>query len=363
MNLDFSRERWQRVAATYDAWWRGELDRPLIAVGMQGRDPGRPEPDLPWHRFLPFYDLSIPADAIADRVAYELECAGWLGDGFPSIHPNFGAGAIAAFMGLELKNGDDTVWFHNPDPVPPPEMALRFRDDTVWFRRAVDIVQAMVDRFEGMVQIAMPDLGGNLDILSSYRPSELLLMDLYDYPDDIKRLTWEAHAAWWQYFDAFNAILQPVNHGYTSWTPLLSSDTSYMLQCDFCYMIGPDMFAEFVLPELAATSRRLANPFYHWDGPGQIPHLDHLLSIPELKGIQWVPGAGSPDVTEWPDLFRRIRAGGKLAQVVPGRKGIYSLDAVAEQVGSARGLYILGGIDPDGAADAVRFLKTYGVEP
>ena len=53
-------------------------------------------------------------------------------------------------------------------------------------------------------------------------------------------------------------------------------------------------------PELAASCRRLKNAFYHLDGLGQLPHLKSLLSIPELKGIQWVPGDGQPDVTEWP---------------------------------------------------------------
>jgi hypothetical protein len=44
------------------------------------------------------------------------------------------------------------------------------------------------ERFQGVVQIGMPDLGGNLDILASFRPNEKLLLDLVDEPEEVKRL-------------------------------------------------------------------------------------------------------------------------------------------------------------------------------
>jgi 5-methyltetrahydrofolate--homocysteine methyltransferase len=330
-----------------------------VAVTVRDRDPGRPEPELPYHLFTSFYDLSVPAEAIVDRWVYELECTRFLGDAFPSLWPNFGPGAIAAFMGLELKNGGNTVWFHCEHPVAPPELSLAATDDNRWFRRCAEIMRVAVDRFEGMVQIGMPDLGGNLDVVASYRPAELLLMDLYDYPADIKRLTWEAHEAWWWYFDAFNAILRPSNPGYTAWTPLLSPDPYYMLQCDFCYMIGPDMFVEFVQPELDAMCRRLANPFYHLDGPGQLPHLDHLLTIPNLKGIQWVPGAGQPDPDGWPNVYRRIHNANRLAHVIGGKDPMQCFDTVVAQLGTASGLYYITAVAPDQAADAAAWAARY----
>jgi 5-methyltetrahydrofolate--homocysteine methyltransferase len=68
-----------------------------------------------------------------------------------------------------------------------------------------------------------------------------------------------------------------------------------MLSSDFSYLIGPAMFDEFVKPGLADSCRRLPHSFYHLDGPGQLAHLDSLLAIAELDGIQWVPGAGQPE--------------------------------------------------------------------
>ena len=156
--------------------------------------------------------------------------------------------------------------------------------------------------------------------------------------------------AWWQAFDWLNALLRPPNPGYTAWTPIFSTEPYYMLQCDFAYMIGPGMFDEFVKPELAATCKRLKNAFYHLDGVGQLPHLDSLLSIPELKGIQWIPGDGKPGEKHWPEVYRKIRAAGKLIQI---HGGIDVLDAVAEQVGSAKGIILIGSVDRKNE-DAVR---------
>jgi 5-methyltetrahydrofolate--homocysteine methyltransferase len=189
----------------------------------------------------------------------------------------------------------------------------------------------------------MTDLGGNLDIASTFRPNENLLYDLYDCPEEVIRLASEGHDAWWQCFDVINRQVN-LNPGYTAWCPIFSEQPYYMLQCDFCYMIGPEQFEQFVLPELAASCRKLRNPFYHLDGPGQLPHLDALLSIPELKGIQWIPGAGQPDCTRWPEVYRKIRAAGKLIQIYAGQGalGWEALDIIADQLGSAKGIIMIG---------------------
>ena len=72
MSIDFSQQRWQRINENYRLWWAGELERPLIQLMLTGRDSGRPEPDLPHYSFQSFYDLSVPAEAIIDRLDYEL---------------------------------------------------------------------------------------------------------------------------------------------------------------------------------------------------------------------------------------------------------------------------------------------------
>ena len=362
MSIDFSAERWAKVKEDSRLWWAGKLKRPLLQMTTTGRDPGRPEPTTPTpNRGITSYNLKYSPEAIVDRWDYELEIREFLGDAFPNLWVDFGAGVVAAFMGALADPALDTVWFHPAQEREVTELDFRFDSENPIVRRIADIYRIGMQRWNGQVQMGMTDLGGNLDILSTFRPSEKLLLDLYDHPDHVKRLTWQAHDIWWKYFNQFNQILQPTkkgfNPGYTAWTSIFSEEPYYMLQCDFCYMIGPDMFDEFVKPELEATCKKLKNAFYHLDGPGELAHLDSLLSIKELKGVQWVPGAGQRDVDEWPEVYQKIRAAGKLIQTFASMK---TFDSLVEKLGSAEGMVNILPVKPSQRGEAEAFLRKYG---
>jgi hypothetical protein len=120
-----------------------------------------------------------------------------------------------------------------------------------------------------------------------------------------------------------------------------------MMQSDFAYMISPDMFERFVVPDLTACCKTLDHGFYHLDGKGQIVHLDHLLSIERLRGIQWIPGDGQPPPDRWLPLLKRIRDGGKLCQVFVSPEGART---IVQNLGGKGFLLVIGHANP-GFAD------------
>ncbi|MCK4591563.1 MAG: hypothetical protein KAT86_07395, partial [Candidatus Latescibacteria bacterium] len=248
----------------------------------------------------------------------------------------FGPGVMAAFLGACLDNSTGLVWFHPQGDLPITEWHFEYDPDNVWFKRVKDICAAAMEFWQGKVLVGMTDLGGILDILSTFHPGEKLLLDLYDHPEEVKRLIWEAHKVWHRYFKEINEVLQPVNPGFVDWGGMYSEKPICMLQCDFCYMIGPDMFDEFVKPELKSTSEKLGRSFYHMDGPGQLPHLDSLLTIDSIDGVQWVPGFDNPDSAHYPELFRKIHAAGKKIQCYAD---FDELDAIIEQIGTRKGIH------------------------
>ncbi|MEI7833908.1 MAG: hypothetical protein WCJ56_12025 [bacterium] len=358
MPIPFSSDRWEKIRADYNDWWAGKLTRPLIYMPVWGRDPGREKPKLPRVSMdTTAFDLSVSAADMLNRWDYELCGKEYLGDSFPYLWPDFGPGVIAAFLGATPNTGAGTVWFHPPQQQEIADIHFSYAPDNIWYQRIKDIYRAGLERWNGNVLLGATDIGGNLDILHSFRPGNELLYDLIDYPEEVKRLTWDAHHLWWQYYDEFKQLLQPVNPGYSAWASIFSADPYYMLQCDFAYMLSPEMFDEFVRPELNASCDRLTNAFYHLDGIGQLPHLDSLLRIESLKGIQWIPGAGQPDYTHWPQVYRKIRNAGKLIQLYGD---IGTLDAVAEQLGSAEGIILLTGCDMAHRTDAEDALRRYG---
>lgn len=358
MSIDFSRQRWQRIEESFSLWWAGILKRPLIYVTIRGRDPGRGEPQLPHFPFTAYYSDDIAEEDIVDRWDYELSCKRYFGDSFPHVWPNFGPGVLAAFLGARAELKSDTVWFFPSSDQTVTELSCENFTAHPWFKRIVKLCENALNRWQGMVQIGMTDLGGNLDVVSSFLPGEKLLMELYNFPENVKKLTWDVHHAWWRCFLSINRVLQSRNPGYTLWAPIFSQHPFFILQCDFSYMIGPEMFDEFVKPELIATCARLENTFYHLDGPGALVHLDALLRIEELRGIQWVPGSGNPDCTHWPSVYRKIHESGKLIQI-SGK--LEEFDTVVEQLGTCEGVLYIGEAHASQESAVRELLQKYGV--
>lgn len=309
----FTDEDWARVECDWAAWWAGELDRPMVVIQYDQTPPGADLPDAP--AFLTNLPPDLTAEAIIDRYHARLEHTRWAGDAFPKWHPNYGPGIGAAFLGCRVRPAPDTVWFEPPRSVPLEDLHFEYDSDNPWWRRVRDVTRAAVGRWGRDVAVAHTDIGGNLDILASFRPVQDLLTDLLDAPHQVDRLVREITSLWLRYYRELDDLIRPTCRGTTPWAPIFSNGACYMLQCDFCYMISPAMFQRFVLPDLAASCDALDHAFYHLDGKGALPHLDTLLAIDRLRGIQWIPGTGAPEPEHWPDVLSRIRNAGKFCQL------------------------------------------------
>lgn len=362
MPIHFDADRWRRVQTTYDSWWKGELQRPVVELTAPNRQPDRPCPPYPVLSQANCTDLSLPVDGLIDRLDWELSRKTFLGDAFPLVNLDiFGPGVVAAFAGAILDNSSGRVWFHPPWPDRPiSDMHIQLDPESVWLARVEEICASAMKRWQGQVLVSMTDLGGNLDILQSFMTAERLLMELYDQPDEVVRLLWEAHDTWRECYRRINAVLQPVNPGYSDWSGIYSDRPSYILQCDFSYMIGPKMFRQFVAPELERTCQDLDRSFYHLDGAGQLPHLDQLLAMEDLDGIQWVVGANGGREEDWPEVRRKIAQSGKRTQAF-GDLGV--LRTLIEQAGTARGMHYRAAWPEVGDEDeARRALAEFGAD-
>ena len=319
INMRFTEEDWQRHEQTWKAWWAGELDRPTVIIqGFEARSTA-PLPDAPG--FAAHLGMDMPADEVIDRYQAHLEATVFYADAWPKWWPNFGPGILAGFIGANVHVTPETIWFEPADRSPIDRLRIGHDADSVWYRRIRQLTETAVRRWGRNVSVGHTDLGGNLDILASLRTTGQLLLDLYDSPEQVARLAGEITRLWIRYYDELDAIIRPSGRGTTPWAPIWSPGRCYMLQSDFCYMISPQMFERFVLPDLAACCDRLDHGFYHLDGKGQLPHLDMLLSIKRLAGVQWIPGDGQPPPEKWLDVLKRIRDAGKLCQLFVDPEG------------------------------------------
>lgn len=342
-NIEFSSNRWVSVRDTYRKWWAGELSRPIIPVEMNGRAPGRACPEVPLLSQTTCTLTEFSASQIVDRIDYELSGKYYRGDAFPYFNMDcFGPGVVAAFLGAEIVNQTGHVWFET-NPISADEIEnLHFKYDAgnKWLNRVKDIYRAGMDHWRGQVLMGMPDLGGICDILAVFMPGGELQIALYENPDEVKRLIGELQELWFRYYDELLPLVSPDGCMMTDWSSILNLEPGYIIQSDFSVMVSPGMFDEFILPELKETCRRLKKSVYHLDGPEEIRHLDSILSIEDLDGIQWIPGAAAPNISEWPELYDKLSDSGKLLQLINDFPDMKLYDKAFDMTSRAAGRHL-----------------------
>jgi hypothetical protein len=355
INLNFTPKDWERIERDWTAWWHHDLDRPMVVVDVYEWQGISFIPQLKgWEVTKDTY----PIDKILDYYQNILENVQFYGESWPRWWPNFGAGIVAGFLGARVSCDENTVWFEPTSESSPANIHPRYDADNFWWRWVKETTQGAIDRWGNQITVATTDLGGNLDILASLRGTQNLLMDLYDAPEEVERLVAKITQLWLGYHDALFEIIHTADNGTTSWAPMWSPGRYYMLQSDFCYMISPAMFERFVLPDLEACCNHLDYGFYHLDGKGQIPHLEMMLAIENLRGIQWIPGDGAPPPERWLPLLKRIRDAGKLCQVYVSTEGALT---IARDLGGKGFAFMIN--DPPPEEEIKGLLKTLGGNP
>jgi len=340
------KDDWADARDRMAAWWEGEpTDRPLIQVTA-------PKNDAPDHLrgFSAGYEhwglAQFPDDPDRTIDSYEAWCSHthFGGEAFPNFWVNFGAGVMGAYLGAEPTFRADTMWFGAQwdeklakgwDDLSGP----RLDENEVWWKRTRRATERAVDRGRGKFIVGATDIGGIADVIASLRGPKSLLVDLQLRPNDVKSLSRKLVEIWHRCHDELLDIIDWRSNGSSAWMGIWSPLKWYPLQCDFAAMLSPNRFDEFVLPYLKDQCQRLDHAIYHLDGPGEICHLGSLLSISELRGIQWVPGSGEDlagfhcGSEKWTPLYEKVLGSGRaLVLSVP----LESVEPVIRRLRSSR---------------------------
>ncbi len=241
----------------------------------------------------------------------------FFGHAYPYFFVNFGPGSLAACLTgfLKFSKEGDTSWFELSEPMAWDKiMSLKLDPENIWWKRTLEMTKILLRNRKDRYHVGIPDLGGNIDILASLRTSLQLIEDVAAETDLVLEACWHINKLWKQAYEELYQLHQAEgNDGSSAWMGLWAPQRWYPLQADFSYMISPRHFEKLIAPILRDQCQYLQNSVYHWDGVGEIPHLDLLLAIPELDAIQWVPGANKPQCEdpEWYPLYDRIQKGNK----------------------------------------------------
>lgn len=340
---------WELTKLEYEKWWNKETKKPLLSITVsKEKYKGK---TYKWDGWDLLREKDNPEKAV-DNFERRAQDILYLGGAYPNLWLNLGPGVLAAYITGFLKFTGDTAWFEHPMEWDDIEKLLDSLDENnEWWLYTKRLAHLIGGKSQGKFVPGMTDIGGIADVLASLRGTENLLIDLIERLELVVMAMDKILELWHYVYDEIDGILSQYMEGTSAWMGLWCPRRWYPIQCDFSAMISPKMFERFVAPYLKEQACRLDHTIYHLDGPGEIPHVDMLLDIEEIDGIQWVPGAGNPNVISeaWLKLYERIQKKGKLLVLNCDSITLDKIQWLFERI-SPEGVYVSGHCDSEDEA-------------
>lgn len=305
MELEF-KQNFDKVQKRWAAFWKEENKAPLVSIEFpkEGVEPIE-KPVL-----MSGYDGNFKP--VIEQLIGWAQTHDFLGDSIPYFYLTFGADHVAALFGADLKFDFDaeTSWCI-PFVKDWDSVEIKFNPDCFWFDRTIRFLRELRRECDGRLMIAGPTLPYGLDILAAIRGPENLLMDMAIEPETIKALEKDVCKTYKKISDVIFDELGYKDFGSINRHGMYSLKKTDVIQCDISCMIGPDMYQNFALPYTRHDADYLDDVEYHLDGPGALKHLETLCAVDNVDVIQWVPGAGEAETTDWTNLHVKIDQLGK----------------------------------------------------
>lgn len=234
-------------------------------------------------------------------------------EAIPTFCPDLGPDQFAAFYGEELTFGENTSWANGSrkDFATEDFPELFFNKEGVYYQKLSELMKAMLENGKGRYITGIPDIHPGADCLVSMRGPQQLCIDTLENPEFIVEQSQKLFKGFKEVCEDFYEMTKGYQVGSTNWMEVWHPEKWYVASCDFSCMISQNMFEELIVPELLDEIDYLDASIYHLDGPDALKHLDRLLQIEKLKGIQWVYGAGAPTASHWLDIIAKIQKAGK----------------------------------------------------
>ncbi|WP_044289223.1 hypothetical protein [Robinsoniella sp. KNHs210] len=299
----------QHLYERYEKFWNCSNNTPILLLsGIKDYIP--PCGHTPNSMMERWMDI----DYLIERERLRLAHSFHLGDAFPLVNPNLGPDIFGASLGADIIFEESTSY--SVPFVQDWTEDFSFHEGNNWWQKIKEITKAFVEDSRGEYFVGITDLHPGADGLASIRGSQNLCFDVIDQPEVFKNARKILLPAFQQQFEELCRITQKYQKGISNWMGLFKQDPWYVTSSDFICMVSNEDFQELIFPEIVEEIRYLkGNTIFHLDGPGALKHLDTLLEIPELAGIQWVYGAGQPSAKHWIDVLKKIQKKGKTINI------------------------------------------------
>lgn len=328
------KNNWHETKDIFKAWWNRSLERPLIQV-FSPRNNFR-EASIDSWAFLRYYP---DANKALNKLFRQFSHLFFGKEAYPNLWINLGPGILSACLGAELKfiEHSNTAWFEgNMSLDGLSARDLELNTENKWWKYLVECTEMATRRCRGKAIVGFTDLLDVLTVTGELRgryPTNLL-RDMHLNGNKLKKVLDKIHDIWLQCYEELCKIMNVSENGYSTWAGLWSKRKHFVPQCDTIVYLSPKLFERFAYPYVVEECRYFDRTVWHLDGLLELQYLDKLIDIPELDGIQWIPGAGNPDAGDdaWLSLYRKIQANGKLLQLyVQPEKVMHTLSRISPE--------------------------------
>jgi hypothetical protein len=288
-------------------WAMENHDRPLISVKAPKDNAKVNFPKVPEK----LQNRWLDTEYVIKASRAHMENTYFGGESFPMAWPNLGPDIFGAFYGADVDFSPDTSWAVHKEV----DLTNLVFEEHGYYAKILEMTKSMLEDSKGDYLVGITDIHSGLDGIVSLVGPENLCYELYDNPDEVKMASFDMFEGYKKVMTELHTLITEYQAGSTNWMGVWHEGLWYPVSCDFCCMISQEMFDEFVLPELVEEIKFLDAALFHLDGPGALKHLDALLEIEELNGIQWVYGAGQPSASYWIDILKKIQDARKMIHV------------------------------------------------
>ena len=294
-----------------EAWFAGHMiDRPPVRFALHNAEYNHgPEVTVRWATLRErWFDAEYQVDSFVESMRGRV----FYGETFPVFWPNLGPNVYAAFHGAELEYGEVTSWVRHCLHDWEDLGKLAFSRESLYFKKIEEMTRLALQKCPDEFLVGYTDLHGSLDCVADWRDPQQLCLDLLDSPEKVKEGVAAADRNFLPVFDYFDALLKEHGQPSVAWMDIPVRGKMHIPSCDFTSMISVEDFNTFYLPSLEAEVSQMTHNVFHLDGKGMLRHLDRILSVPGVHGIQWVQGVGDDlPIMQWLPVIRKIQAAGK----------------------------------------------------
>ncbi|NMA64879.1 MAG: hypothetical protein GX957_01390 [Clostridiaceae bacterium] len=296
-------KNWETTKKRWSAWWECDLyDRPVMKVtapvANKKEDIVFDDPADRWFKI----------ENLVKENVRKMENTIYGGEAVPYFETNWSV-AFALPFGCQAQINEHTAWC---EPLSPDESGypkLEYDRNGEWYNWILENHKTACESSNNRYYVTAGMWGNHAgDILLSIRGSEELMIDIAENFDWVKSAIGTITDMQKEMFEKLMAMdhltgLEGTMNYIGCWSP----KRTLSFDCDVSCMVSPENYVELFLNPMLDIMEMIDHPIYHLDGPDALRHLDAILAVPKLKAVQWVPGAGKEEITQWYPAIRKIQ--------------------------------------------------------